>query len=86
MTEKPLPPTTTVEEDLHSAGQRRVNLIWETTQSLVAILVTVATIAGVLQLNGIMRSDTLTNAFFLIIGFYFGRTNHERVGGVVLRR
>ena len=77
---------TTSEEDRHTAGQRRVNLIWEYTQAGVAILVTLATIVGVLQLGGVMGSDTLTNAFFLIVGFYFGRTNHQRVGGVTLGR
>jgi len=24
----------------------------------------------------------LSNAFFLVIGFYFGRTNHQRIGGI----
>jgi len=82
----PLPPTTTEEEDRHSSGQRKVNLIWEFTQAAIAVLITIATIFGVLQLGGVMGSDTLTNAFFLIVGFYFGRTNHQRVGGVTLGR
>jgi len=82
----PLDPTTTAEEDRHSLGQRRINMLWEYTQSMIAILVTLATIVGVLGLGGVMGSDTLVNAFFLIVGFYFGRTNHQRVGGVWLGR
>lgn len=78
--------TTTAEEDRHTASQRRVNLIWETTQAIIAVLITLATITGVLQISGLMGSETLTNAFFLIVGFYFGRTNHQRVGGVWLGR
>jgi len=82
----PPPPTTTVEEDRHSASQRRVNLIWEATQATIAVLITLATIVGVLGISGVTASETLTNAFFLIVGFYFGRTNHQRVGGVILGR
>jgi hypothetical protein len=32
----PLPATTTEEEDTVTAGQRRINLIWETTQAQIA--------------------------------------------------
>lgn len=74
---------TTAEEDKHSAGQRRVNLIWEYTQALVALSITGAEIYA--SLMGI-ESAQLNNAFFLIVGFYFGRTNHARVGGVQLGR
>lgn len=70
---------TTVEEDLRTSGQRRVNLIWETTQALVAVLVTVATIWAALQGK---ESLVLGNAFTLIIALYFVRQNHTKVGGV----
>jgi hypothetical protein len=33
---RPLSPNTTLEEDTVTAGQRRINLIWETTQSQIA--------------------------------------------------
>jgi hypothetical protein len=79
-----VPSTTTLEEDLHSAGQRRVNITWEYTQSFVAIAVVIANIIGALYTGA--DSPLLANAFFLVIGFYFGRTNHARVGGVQLGR
>lgn len=80
-------PTTTVEENLHTLGQRRINFIWEATQSLIAIAVTGATlyVAATLAVHDAGMTAAfllLSNAFFLVIGFYFGRTNHTRVGGI----
>lgn len=74
-----MPPKTTEQEDITLAGQRRINLIWEYTQAAVAVSVTFAIIY-----TAIMKIDsvTLTNAFFLIIGFYYSRTNHAAIGGV----
>lgn len=40
-----LAPTTTEEQDVTTEGQRRINLIWETTQSRIALLVVVAGVA-----------------------------------------
>jgi hypothetical protein len=74
-----LPPKTTSQEDLVTAGQRRINLIWEWTQSLIAVAVTVAYIASQLLR---VESAGLANACFLIVGFYFSRTNHAAIGGV----
>jgi cobalamin synthase len=90
MTEQPadvLAATTTSEQDRKSAGQRRVNIIWELTQALIAVAVTAATLYVSAQLalknDGQMAAFLLlSNAFFLVIGFYFGRTNHQRSGGV----
>lgn len=70
-----------------SYGQRRVNLIWEITQALIAIMVTATTlfVAANLALKGDVTGAAfllLSNAFFLVVGFYFGRTNHQRTGGV----
>jgi len=75
------------EGDRVTYGQRRVNLIWEITQAVIAILVTLVTlfVSAVLALRGdVDRAATLllSNAFFLVVGFYFGRTNHQRTGGV----
>lgn len=74
-------------EILRSAGQRKINQVWEYTQSFIAIIVTISTlyVAAILATNG--SGDTaafllLSNAFFLVIGFYFGRTNHQKTGGV----
>jgi len=89
-----LPSTTTVEQDLHSAGQRVVNLTWENTQRLIALSVTwvALTVAAWLAIMGATESVQTAALVFifgvanLVIGFYFGRTNHQRVGGVDLGR
>jgi hypothetical protein len=81
--ESPVPPTTTVEEDLHSASQRKVNLIWEFTQAFIATSITLAFIwAKMTHID----AAALDNTFFMVVGFYFGRTNHQKVGGVTLGR
>jgi len=77
----------TAEKSLITAGQRRINIIWEITQALIALTVTISAIyvAASLALGGDTNSAAfllLSNAFFVIIGFYFGRTNHQRTGGV----
>lgn len=74
-----LRPTTTVQEDITTAGQRRVNLIWELTQAMVAII-----ISGAFIFCEIKRVDSvaLRMAFSLVIGFYFSRTNHQAIGGI----
>lgn len=92
MSEAPLPPTTTAEEDRHSLGQRSTNILWERTQSIIAVsliwgTVGVATWMVVTDpINRLMAFLFLTNAASGVIGFYFGRTNHQRVGGVQLGR
>lgn len=72
-----------IESERHASGQRRVNILWETTQAFIAMAVTLANIYAALR--GI-ESPPLNNTFFLVVGFYFGRTNHQRVGGVDLSR
>lgn len=79
--QSPAPATTTSEQDRHSQSQRTVNMLWEATQAIIAATVTIAFITA--QFKRI-ESSTLNGAFFLIIGFYFGRTNHTNVGGVKL--
>lgn len=89
MTDQPsIAPTTTVQEDLTTAGQRRVNLIWEYTQSFVTLVVVLANMI-VAVVNGIRQGGTptehpaiLSSALFLILGFYYSRTNHAAIGGV----
>jgi len=76
--------TTTREEDRHSYGQRRINLIWEVTQAIIAVIVTLATLYVAAQLALREAAQTaafllLSNAFFLVIGFYFSRSNHNRI-------
>jgi len=75
----PLPATTTHQEDLTTAGQRKINQIWEITQALVTVTITLAAIwCQVHQLE----SDVLNFAFIAIISTYYARTNHTKIGGV----
>ena len=95
------PATTTSEQDRHTAGQRRINLAWEYTQSVIAqatvgtvlfVAAKIALIASRQDANdkqmamAITAFVLLSNLASLIIGFYFGRTNHQRVGGVDIGR
>jgi hypothetical protein len=67
---------------LTAAGQRRINLIWEYTQSIIAVTITAARIYAALWPPAGTGGEALSNAFFLIVGFYFSRTNHAAIGGV----
>ena len=81
-----LPTQQEQEDTLRSAGQRRVNILWEVTQALIAVAVTGATLyvsASLALKQDLMGAFLLlSNAFFLVIGFYFGRTNHTKTGGI----
>lgn len=74
------------EERVTVAGsQRRVNLMWEVTQAVIAVSVCEA-VLYVAVINAL--NDPAGAAFVLlaglanlVIGFYFGRTNHTRTGG-----
>lgn len=72
---KPLQATTTNQEDITKAGQRRINLIWEITQAAIAIMITGAVIFRT------TKDEVLNYAFFLIVSMYFIRTNHKLIGG-----
>jgi len=72
-------PTTTLQQDLVVAGQRRINLIWEFTQAAVTILITVAAIACAVKK---IDADVLNFAFVAVISTYYARTNHTKIGGV----
>lgn len=75
---KPMDATTTFQEDLTTSGQRRINMIWECTQAAIALSITAALLyASVNKID----SPEIRSAFFLIIGFYFSRTNHSAIGG-----
>jgi len=84
-------PTTTAQQDLTTAGQRKVNLIWEYTQAVVAGGVVFANMIvgvyqGIHQVSVGMPSPqfpiVLSSSLFLVIGFYFSRTNHAAIGGI----
>lgn len=68
-----------IEMGKKTAGQRRINMIWEFTQGIIAVSITAAKIYCSIHR---IESPELTNAFFLIVSMYFVRTNHHLVGGV----
>ncbi len=84
-------PNTTAEQDRKSASQRRINLIWEYTQAVIAAAVIGTTLmvdANVALWSG-STSEYSSSAMMqlnvmaaLVTGFYFGRTNHQRTGGI----
>jgi hypothetical protein len=77
-----LPATTTAQENLVTARQSRINLIWEVTQSIISLTITLAAIyCTIAQIPG----SIVNYAFFLIVGFYFSRTNHAAIGGIGLK-
>ena len=85
-TQPPLAPTTTHQQDITTAGQRRVNLIWEFTQAAIALCVVIANLAVGVH-DGFAKAPVefppmLSNSLFLVIGFYFSRTNHQAIGGI----
>ena len=85
---------TTAEQDLRTAGQREINLIWERTQRHIALFVVLLAgiVSGVVVITSVVMRDAepsslvlaaftlLSNISFLVAGFYFGRTNHARIG------
>lgn len=76
---KSLPPTTTAEENVVTAGQRAINKVWEITQAVVAMMVTIAFLFCEIRE---IDSEAVRMAFTLVIGFYFSRTNHTAIGGI----
>jgi hypothetical protein len=82
----PLSPTTTAQDDMTKAGQRKINLIWEYTQATISIMVVTANVlvavyAGTTAVHPEFP-PVLSNTLFLVVGFYFSRTNHAAIGGV----
>lgn len=86
-----LPPKTTAEEDITTAGQRAINVMWEGTQKNIALSVTCVAlfVCAVLIIYPetpeplrLMSFTTLSNVFFAVTSVYFTRTNHTKVGGV----
>lgn len=67
------------QDNLTTAGQRRINMIWEFTQATIAILITVAFVYCEIKK---VDSIAVRMGFSLIIGFYFSRTNHAAIGGI----
>lgn len=78
---------------LRVVGQRHINLIWESTQMRIALSVIWGSllVAGGLSVFGRWLGSPdlqlaavvfLFGVANLVTGFYFGRTNHARTGGV----
>jgi hypothetical protein len=82
----PLPPDTTHQQDITTAGQRKINLIWEYTQAIIALVVVLSTMAaGIMEAVApkVQQLPTIMSvAFGTVVGFYFSRTNHAAIGGV----
>lgn len=80
----PLSPNTTKEEDITTAGQRRINIMWERTQSTIALFVVFVSLSVGAYL-AVMTGKEVPTLFSLtlgtVIGFYFARTNHAAIGG-----
>lgn len=84
-TDPSLPARTTFQQDLTTAGQRQINLIWEWTQAIIALLVVAATMGcGIVAMfqKEVQIPTIISVAFGTVVGFYFSRTNHEKVGGI----
>jgi len=81
-----LPATTTHQEDVTTAGQRRINLIWEYTQAVIALMVVASTMGAGVYMALTHSADQLPTimsvAFGTVVGFYFSRTNHAAIGGI----
>lgn len=75
----PVAPTTTKEQDRTTLGQRRINLVWELTQAIIAFAITLT--AAYCEINKI-EAPTLRAAFLMVLTMYFVRTNHQKIGGV----
>lgn len=83
----PMPATTTVEQDLHTQAARDNDQTWESTQRQIALIVVIsAVVYAFVTIWFVPKVESTTvffaSAFTLVIGFYFGRTNHARLGGV----
>jgi len=88
-TDPSLPATTTFQQDVTARGQRHINVMWERTQQIIAVAVTLFTLTICAFLIGrgpaelkLLAFTLLSNVFFLVVGTYFQRTNHTKTGGV----
>lgn len=75
--------------DRTTAGQRAINLKWESTQQQIAIVVsygTVGTCAGIIFFGPpdlkVPAFTLLSSICMVVLATYFQRTNHQKIGGV----
>lgn len=71
--------TTEVQQVAQKVASRKnvINIVWEVTQAFLAISLTLAAIYASVRTPSDVP-QTLENALFVVLGFYFGRTNHAR--------
>lgn len=73
--QKPMPPDTTLQQDITTAGQRTVNLIWEHTQAKIAWFVILAGMlvnaAAVLILLVVDRNPTVVQVAIISLCLQF---------------
>jgi phenylacetate-coenzyme A ligase PaaK-like adenylate-forming protein len=65
-----LDPTTTLEQDRKLALNRKLDFLVEITQTALALGITA--VMAYLAIKGLKNED-VSNSFFLIVGFYFGK-------------
>ena len=79
-------PAEEAQRERMTAGQRKINLIWEYTQAVIAIAVVSSTMTAglhsVFAHTGEQIPTVIGVAFGMVVGSYFQRTNHMNVGGV----
>lgn len=95
--DKNIAPNTTAADDLRTQAQRWTNKVWELVQAIIALSVIMAALvvngrvawmviegnATEGQIAASASSNQNINLFAgLIIGFYFGRVNHQKEAGV----
>jgi len=76
------------ERAIVTAGQRKVNLIWELTQAAIAFIIVASNVVAGLHVALYHASGdqtippALKDAALMVIVFYFNRTNSHKIGGV----
>jgi hypothetical protein len=91
--DKNIAPNTTAADDLRTEGQRWTNRLWESVQAYIAgtVVTTALVINGIIAFLSVhpeATKDQISSAnnasqninilASLIIGFYFGRVNHQK--------
>lgn len=95
--DKNIAPNTTAADDLRTQAQRWTNKLWESVQAFISCAVVSTALIVNARLAWLMISGNMTESQIaaansanqninilasLIIGFYFGRVNHQKEAGV----
>ena len=79
-----IPATTTLEQDTKTNADRRISFLIEVTQTILALGITA--VMAYMAIKNLANED-VSNSFFLIIGFYFGKqftSGTIKVGNTIL--